>query len=172
MALLLLVALIGFTVTGTAQTVDYETNETVALTNDTEPIAVSVDWNESIADPANTSATVTFYNATEYQNDSANATIALEVGKIVRDLLEHTGRRELFSPLTANPNVALVRPHSARIVRLGPEVLRVNTLARVLEHRGEELRQQLEAALRLDVTRVELDVDAVNLTDLILPREL
>jgi len=72
------VATVGLAAIGGAQTADYSTNETVELTNSTEPITVSLDWNETIDDPANTSATVTFYNETEYANDSANATVAFE----------------------------------------------------------------------------------------------
>jgi hypothetical protein len=72
------VATVGLAAIGGAQTADYETNETVELTNSTEPITVSLEWNETIDDPANTSSTVTFYNETEYANDSANATVALE----------------------------------------------------------------------------------------------
>ncbi|QLK25136.1 hypothetical protein HYG81_13680 [Natrinema zhouii] len=80
LALLLVAAIAtaGVVSVAGAQTADYSTNETVTLTNETEPITVSVVWNETIDDPANTSATVTFYNETEYANDSANATIALE----------------------------------------------------------------------------------------------
>lgn len=72
------VATVGLAAIGGAQTADYSTNETVTLTNETEPITVSVEWNETIDDPANTSATVTFYNESEYANDSATATVALE----------------------------------------------------------------------------------------------
>ncbi|SER78418.1 hypothetical protein [Natrinema salaciae] len=77
---LLLAAVVtaGLAGIGGAQTGEYTTNETVKLTNDTEPITVSVDWNESITDPANTSAAVVFYNETEYAADPANATIAFE----------------------------------------------------------------------------------------------
>ena len=81
LALVLLVAGVatgGLAAIGGAQTADYETNKTVTLTNSTEPITVSVEWNETIDDPANTSASVTFYNETEYANDSVNATVALE----------------------------------------------------------------------------------------------
>ncbi|SER75238.1 hypothetical protein [Natrinema salaciae] len=78
--LLLLAAVVTAGLAGIsgAQTGKYSTNETVKLTNDTEPITVSVDWNESITDPANTSAAVVFYNETEYAADPANATVALE----------------------------------------------------------------------------------------------
>ncbi|WP_226040550.1 hypothetical protein [Natrinema sp. DC36] len=72
------IATVGLAAIGGAQTADYEINETMELTNETEPITVSVEWNETINDPANTSATVTFYNETEYANDSANATVALQ----------------------------------------------------------------------------------------------
>ncbi len=78
MTLVVLGSLGGFAAIGTAQTADVPTNKTVTLTNDTEPVTVSVGWNDSISDPANTSATVTFYNETEYATDPATATIALE----------------------------------------------------------------------------------------------
>ena len=72
------IATVGLAAIGGAQTADYSTNDTVELTNDTEPITVTLDWTASISDPANTSATVTFYNETEYASDPANATVALE----------------------------------------------------------------------------------------------
>ncbi len=42
----------------------------------------------------------------------------------------------------------------------------------MLEDRREELRQQLEPAVGFNVAGVELDVDALDLADLILPGEL
>ncbi|WP_247003679.1 PGF-CTERM sorting domain-containing protein [Halosolutus gelatinilyticus] len=52
-------------------------NETVLLSNDTAPIAVGVEWSESLTDAANETADMTFYNATEYDDDPANATAVL-----------------------------------------------------------------------------------------------
>ncbi|OAQ54804.1 hypothetical protein HTG_04350 [Natrinema mahii] len=78
LALVVLGSLVGFVAIGTAQSSEFSTNETVTVSNDSTPINVSVTWNESVTDPANTSASVTFYNETEYANDPANATIALE----------------------------------------------------------------------------------------------
>ncbi|QLG51082.1 PGF-CTERM sorting domain-containing protein [Natrinema halophilum] len=51
-------------------------NESVTFDNESN-VTVSVAWNESITDPANESASVTFYNATEWENDPANATVVL-----------------------------------------------------------------------------------------------
>lgn len=53
-------------------------NETVELSNETAPIVVGVEWNASLTDAENETATVTFFNESEYQNDSANATVVLE----------------------------------------------------------------------------------------------
>ncbi len=52
-------------------------NETVTFDNSSN-LTVSVDWNESITDPANAIADVAIYNATEYDDDPANATLVLE----------------------------------------------------------------------------------------------
>ncbi|OLZ39854.1 hypothetical protein A6E15_02135 [Natrinema saccharevitans] len=78
--LLLVASLVTIGVAGvaSAQSSEFSTNETVTVSNESTPINVSVTWNESVTDPANTSASVTFYNETEYADDPANATIALE----------------------------------------------------------------------------------------------
>ncbi len=52
-------------------------NETVNLTNETEPITVGVEWNETITDETNETADITFYNASEYESDPANATAVI-----------------------------------------------------------------------------------------------
>ncbi|SDC06166.1 hypothetical protein [Natrinema hispanicum] len=72
------IATVGLAAIGSAQTAEYSTNETVSLTNDTEPITVSVDWNESAsAETAN----VTFENETaanntgDVTNDLASSTL-------------------------------------------------------------------------------------------------
>ncbi len=61
---------------GTAATTEMA-NETVTVDNSSN-LTVSVDWNESITDPANATADVAIYNATEYDDDPANATLVLE----------------------------------------------------------------------------------------------
>ena len=76
--LLLVAALATLAVVGigAAQSAEYSTNETVTLENDTEPITVSVDWNES-ASSADL-ADVTFYDETAYANNSTTAMPVLE----------------------------------------------------------------------------------------------
>ena len=59
------IATVGVVSIGAAQTADYSTNETVSLTNSTEPITVSVDWNESASTET---ANVTFENETAANN--------------------------------------------------------------------------------------------------------
>jgi len=59
------IATVGLAAIGGAQTGDYSTNDTVSLTNDTEPITVSVDWNDSASTET---ATVTFENETAANN--------------------------------------------------------------------------------------------------------
>lgn len=82
LALVVLGSLIGFAAIGTAQTSEFSTNSTHTLTNSSEPITVSVDWNGSAA--TNDSATVTFENETA-ANNSGNVT-----GDLASDTLNGT----------------------------------------------------------------------------------
>ncbi|MFC6767473.1 hypothetical protein [Natrinema soli] len=85
------VATVGLAAIGGAQTSDYETNGTVELTNSTEPITVSVDWNESAA--STDSATVTFENETA----AANA------GDVTGDLESETLNGTVLNLSTVHP---------------------------------------------------------------------
>ncbi len=71
-----LVALALASISASAATTEMA-NETVTFDNSSN-LTVSVDWNESITDPANATADVAIYNATEYDDDPANATLVLE----------------------------------------------------------------------------------------------
>ena len=73
---LLTIGLVGFAVIGGAATTEMA-NETVTFDAD-ENVTVDVTWNDSIADVENASASVTIYNATEYDDDPATATVVLE----------------------------------------------------------------------------------------------
>ncbi len=94
---------------------------------------------------------------------------SLLIAQIVGHLLENTGRRELFRPVSGDSDVSLVGPHPACFVGFGSEVFGVNTLVGVLEDRREELGQQLEPAVRFDIAGMILDVDTFDVADLFLP---
>ncbi|MFC7230323.1 hypothetical protein ACFQMM_01125 [Saliphagus sp. GCM10025308] len=76
-----LVVLVALVATGGIVAAAELLNETVDTTNDTESIDVTIDANETFAGAAagqnSTTADVTFYDADEYANDSANATALL-----------------------------------------------------------------------------------------------
>lgn len=74
---MLLVLVVASGLIGTAAAAELA-NETVRFEGENETADVEIVWNSSISDPANSSATVTWYNETEYQNDPANATVVLE----------------------------------------------------------------------------------------------
>ncbi|QSX00897.1 PGF-CTERM sorting domain-containing protein [Haloterrigena alkaliphila] len=73
---LLTTLLVGFAAIGTAATTE-QYNDTVTFENDSN-VTVDVTWNDSISDVENASASVTFYNASEWNDDPANATVVLE----------------------------------------------------------------------------------------------
>ncbi|WP_249038755.1 PGF-CTERM sorting domain-containing protein [Haloterrigena salifodinae] len=72
---LLTIGIVGFAAIGGAATTEMA-NETVSFSNDSN-VTVDVVWNDSISDPANASASVTFYNATEFEDSGTNATVVL-----------------------------------------------------------------------------------------------
>ena len=72
---LITIGLVGIAAIGAAETTEF-TNETIEFDAD-ENVTVDVDWNDSIDDPDAT-ADVTFYNATEYDDDPETATVVLD----------------------------------------------------------------------------------------------
>lgn len=66
---------VGLAMVASAETTEMA-NESVTFDNASN-LTVAVDWNESIDDVDNASASVTVYNGTEYDDDPANATEVL-----------------------------------------------------------------------------------------------
>lgn len=73
----LVIALVAIASIGGAAATTEIYNDSVT-SNEDGNVTASVTWNDSISDPANTSASVTFYNATEFSEDPSTATVVLE----------------------------------------------------------------------------------------------
>jgi len=75
-ALLLTVSIlgVGLAMVGSVSAAE-RANESVTFDDENETATVDLTWNSSISAATNTTADVVFYNATEYNDDPANATV-------------------------------------------------------------------------------------------------